>query len=228
MKTDSSLDERERAVALCLELGLPVSSVQAALAQLHAALAQEFALSRAPAVARALAWADAASAAADQMSRVLHDGRARVLGESVATRRLELGTILRCASALSAGEAAGRATFSVENAEPVWVIGDGPQLVQAFARLLARLTASLPDGPHRFELRASQNGRVHVEIQAMPALGVNGLVALVPPPDRPSLALGLQRARRVISEHGGTLELGRESELPRASVTLPRAREERR
>jgi hypothetical protein len=229
MKFDPTIDDRERALALCLELGLPVASMLASLAQLQAALAHEFARGHAPAMARALAWADAASAAADQMARVLADGRARVLREPLAPRRLELGMVLRCAAALSAGEAAGRAHFAVETCEAVWLVGNGAQLVQSFSRLLLHLTASLPEGGHLVQLRIERHeNRATVEIEAEPAAGAAGLTSLVPPPDAASLTLGLTMARRIFAEHGGSLELARDPNRPRTRVNLPVEREARR
>jgi hypothetical protein len=221
MKLDPSIEARERALALCLDLGLPMSSLLASLAQLQASLAHEFGRDRAPAIARALAWADAASAAADQAARLLRDGRSRALGEPVASRSLELATVVRSAAALCAGEAAGRARFSVENREPAWLSGNAAQLVQAFARLLLQLVATLPDGPHEVDIRVAAN---RVEIEARPAPSAGGLASLVRPADCASLALGLQMARRTFAEYGGIVELHARG----ARVTLAAACEERR
>jgi C4-dicarboxylate-specific signal transduction histidine kinase len=213
-------EDRELALTLCLDMSQPIACLLSNLAQLDRLLVRE----DGPDAGRAHEWLKSAFAAADQMARVLDEGRARTLRGPARTQRIELRSLLRNTLAMSAGEAAGRARVELEAPQPVWMMGSPVQLVQAFSALLVHFAVRHSDGPRRVTLRlASDEGWALVELARSRADGLDGDVIVTPKPDAASLALGLLRARRIVAGHGGRVELEEGSD--RGVVRLPMVRE---
>jgi C4-dicarboxylate-specific signal transduction histidine kinase len=212
-------DDRELALMLCLEMSQPLSCLLSNLSQLDRLLAR----SDAPEAVRAHGWLKSAFAAADQMARVLDDGRARALRDPLRAKRVDLRTVLRNAVAMTAGEAAGRARVILDAPEPLWVSGSAAQLVQAFTALLVHFAVRHPGAPRRVTLRLRRDDAAVVEIVRSAGDPAEAEPIVTPQPDAASLALGLLRARRIVAEQGGHLDLDDSGE--RACVRLPAAGE---
>jgi len=133
-----------------------------------------------------------------------------------------------------AASAAARAknVAGLLDAEPVWVLGDAPQLATAVHKLVDNAIKFTPAGG-RFELRLSADGERATLTVTDTGMGIpaDDLPGLFTPFHRAANAmdqavqgpgLGLAIVRDIVTEHGGTVSA--RSEVGRGSVftvTLP-------
>jgi hypothetical protein len=95
--------------------------------------------------------------------------------------------------------------------------------VQAFTALLVHFAVRHPGAPRRVTLRLRRDDAAVVEILRSAGDPAEAEPIVTPQPDAASLALGLLRARRIVAEQNGHLDLDDSGE--RACVRLPAAGE---